>query len=182
MISIILIELFNTSTITFINTYQIDLFYILLVIFSCIVFLFVYLLPRYFVYIVFYNLFQFLYIFLKHILVSIFSVFSYLIFFLEIILVFVTSHLQQSLCGNCPYSEFFWSVLSRIPIEYGEIRSIQTEWGKMRTGKTPNTNTSRNEQFVVILIILLTSLFFPLFFSVIIELDHSLFVYQFLLP
>ena len=30
----------------------------------------------------------------------------------------------QSLCEKCLYSQFFWSVLSRIWTEYGEIRSI----------------------------------------------------------
>ena len=28
------------------------------------------------------------------------------------------------LCEKCPYSEFFWSVFSRIRTEYGEIRRI----------------------------------------------------------
>ena len=32
--------------------------------------------------------------------------------------------LTKTLCEKCPYSEFFWSVFSRIRIEYGEIRSI----------------------------------------------------------
>ena len=39
---------------------------------------------------------------------------------------------------KCPYSELFWSVFSRIRIEYGEIRSIQSEHRKIRTRKTPN--------------------------------------------
>ena len=34
-----------------------------------------------------------------------------------------------------PYSEFFWSVFSRIRTEYGEIRSIQSKCGKIRTRK-----------------------------------------------
>ena len=45
---------------------------------------------------------------------------------------------------KCPYSEFFWSVFSRIRTEYGEILrtlSIQSECGKIRTRKTPNTDT-----------------------------------------
>ena len=39
---------------------------------------------------------------------------------------------------KCLYSEFFWSVFSRILSEYGEI---QSECGKMRTSKTPNTDS-----------------------------------------
>ena len=33
---------------------------------------------------------------------------------------------------NCPYSEFFWSVLSRIRDEYGEIQSISPYSVRMR--------------------------------------------------
>ena len=40
-----------------------------------------------------------------------------------------------------PYSEFFWSVFSRIRTEYGGILRIQSECGKIRTRKTPNTDT-----------------------------------------
>ena len=46
----------------------------------------------------------------------------------------------MTLRKKCPYSEFFWSVFSRIRIEYGEIRSTDTfhtvwsyagsSWGK----------------------------------------------------
>ena len=36
--------------------------------------------------------------------------------------------------------EFFWSVFSRIWTEYGEIRSIRSECGKIRTKKTPDTD------------------------------------------
>ena len=32
---------------------------------------------------------------------------------------------NMSLRKKCPYAELFWSVLSRILTEYGEIRSIQ---------------------------------------------------------
>ena len=42
------------------------------------------------------------------------------------------------------YSEFFWSVFSRIRTEYGEVGvylRIQSRCGKMRTRKTPNTGT-----------------------------------------
>ena len=43
-----------------------------------------------------------------------------------------------------PYSEFFWSVFSRIQIEYGDLPCnlrIQSECGKIRSRKTPNKNT-----------------------------------------
>ena len=33
----------------------------------------------------------------------------------------------MSLCEKCPYSEFFWSVFSRIRTEYGEIRSMDMD-------------------------------------------------------
>ena len=42
---------------------------------------------------------------------------------------------------KCPYSEFFWSVFSRIQTEYREMRvslRIQSEYGKIRTRKTQN--------------------------------------------
>ena len=51
---------------------------------------------------------------------------------------------------KCQYSEFFWSVFSRICTEYREILRIsphsvslrtQSECGKIRTKKTPNTKT-----------------------------------------
>ena len=41
----------------------------------------------------------------------------------------------------CPHSEIFWSVFSRIRTEYGELRGIfriQSEWGEIRTRKSPN--------------------------------------------
>ena len=41
-----------------------------------------------------------------------------------------------SLRKKCPYLELFWSTFSRIWTEYGE-----SEWGKMRTRITPNTDT-----------------------------------------
>ena len=37
---------------------------------------------------------------------------------------FRKSHENNTLRENCRYSEFFWSVFSRIRTEYGEIRSI----------------------------------------------------------
>ena len=40
---------------------------------------------------------------------------------------------------KCPYPEFFWSLFSRIWTEYGNI-SPQCDCGKMRTGKTSNTD------------------------------------------
>ena len=40
-----------------------------------------------------------------------------------------------------PYSEFFWSLFSRIRTEYGEILRIQSKYWKIQTRKTPNTNT-----------------------------------------
>ena len=45
---------------------------------------------------------------------------------------------QLSLCEKCPYSEFFWSVFSRIRTEYGEKRSISVQ---MRE----NTNQKNSE-------------------------------------
>ena len=39
---------------------------------------------------------------------------------------------KQSLREKCPYSEFFWSVFSRIPTEYGEILRISPYWVRMR--------------------------------------------------
>ena len=42
----------------------------------------------------------------------------------------------HSLHEKCPYSEFLWSIFSRIRTECREIRSR-----KLRTGKTPNTVT-----------------------------------------
>ena len=50
-------------------------------------------------------------------------------------------NMNESLRKKCPYSEFFWSVFSRIQTEYGEIQIIQSECGKIWTRKTPNTDT-----------------------------------------
>ena len=56
----------------------------------------------------------------------------------------------QTLGKKSPYSEFFWSAFSRIRTEYLSVKSeylyevsfrIQFEHGKMRTRKTPNTDT-----------------------------------------
>ena len=50
-----------------------------------------------------------------------------------------------SMRKNCPYSELFWSALSRIRTEYGEIRRISSYLIQMRKIKrtriTPNTDT-----------------------------------------
>ena len=50
-----------------------------------------------------------------------------------------------SLRKKCPYLEFFWSIFSRIRTEYGErylvSLRIQSESGKIRTRKSPNTDT-----------------------------------------
>ena len=47
-----------------------------------------------------------------------------------------------SLRENSPYSEVFWPVLSGIRPEYGEYSvNIQSECGKKRTRKAPNTDT-----------------------------------------
>ena len=43
--------------------------------------------------------------------------------------------------GTCPYSELFWSVFSRILIEYCVSLRIQSECGKLPTTITVNTNT-----------------------------------------
>ena len=55
--------------------------------------------------------------------------------------------LHFTLCEKCPYSEFFfWFVFSLIRTEYGETKysislRIHSECGKIRTRKTPNTDT-----------------------------------------
>ena len=43
-----------------------------------------------------------------------------------------------SLCEKCPYSEFLWSVFSRIQTEY---REMQSKCRKLRTRETLNTDT-----------------------------------------
>ena len=62
-----------------------------------------------------------------------------------------TKMLWKSMREKCPYSEFLWSVISRIRAEYGEIlciSSIQSECGKMQTRKTPNTDTFHAMSFL----------------------------------
>ena len=46
-----------------------------------------------------------------------------------------------SLHKECPYSELFWSISSCIRAEHGEIRSIQSECGKIWTRIIPNIDT-----------------------------------------
>ena len=51
---------------------------------------------------------------------------------------------SYSLRKKYSYSELFWSAFARIRIEHGEIRvslRIQSEYGKMWTRITPNTDT-----------------------------------------
>ena len=45
---------------------------------------------------------------------------------------------------KCPYSEFFWSVYSRIWSQYGDLQSkysYSVQIGEIRTRKSPNTDT-----------------------------------------
>ena len=56
----------------------------------------------------------------------------------------VDVYVFQSLRKKCPYSELFWFTFSRIWTEYGEngvSLHIQSECRKMRTRRTPNTDT-----------------------------------------
>ena len=49
-----------------------------------------------------------------------------------------------SLREKCPYLELFWFVFSRIPTEYGEMRSVlpcSVRMRKIRTRITLNTDT-----------------------------------------
>ena len=61
------------------------------------------------------------------------------------------AYLSITLRGKCPYLEFFWSVFSRIRIEYGEILRISPYsdqmWEKM------NQKNSEYEHFIVVLAI-----------------------------
>ena len=52
-----------------------------------------------------------------------------------------TFFLELRLREKCPYSELFWSAFSRVRTEYGEIRSIHSECGKMLARITLNTDT-----------------------------------------
>ena len=47
---------------------------------------------------------------------------------------------------KCPYSEFFWSVVSHIGTEYGEVGvslRLQSEYGEIETRKTPKRTLFR---------------------------------------
>ena len=57
--------------------------------------------------------------------------------FLEVDVILVD---MDTLRKECPYSEFFWSVFSWVWTEYGDFR-IQSKSRKIRTRKTPNTDT-----------------------------------------
>ena len=48
--------------------------------------------------------------------------------------------MTPTLRKNCPYSELFWSVFSRIRTEYGEIRSISPYSVQMRENKDQNNS------------------------------------------
>ena len=51
---------------------------------------------------------------------------------------------NSTLRKKCPYSEFFWSIFSRIRTEYREILGISLYSVQMRENtdqKTPNTDT-----------------------------------------
>ena len=57
----------------------------------------------------------------------------------------ITGALQKHILREkCSYSEFFWSVFSRIWTEHGEMLltlCIQSEYKKIWTRKTPSTDT-----------------------------------------
>ena len=40
--------------------------------------------------------------------------------------------MNYTLRKKCPYSEFFWSVFSRIRVEYGDLRSKSPYFVRMR--------------------------------------------------
>ena len=68
------------------------------------------------------------------------SVVGYGIFrILKYYIVEVIQATKTPLRKKCPYLELFWSVSSRIRVEYREIPSIQSECWKMRTRVTPDT-------------------------------------------
>ena len=55
-----------------------------------------------------------------------------------------SDHCKRTLREKCPYSEFFWSVFSRIWTEYGGIFRISlysAQMRKIRTRKFPNIDT-----------------------------------------
>ena len=55
---------------------------------------------------------------------------------------------------QCPYSELFWSVFSRIQIEYGEIRSISSYSVWMR--KSMDQENSEYGNFDSVLVVPIT--------------------------
>ena len=57
-----------------------------------------------------------------------------------------TENVHLILREKCPYSELFWSVFSRIPIEYGEIQSISPYLVRMR--ENADQNNSEYEHFL----------------------------------
>ena len=57
---------------------------------------------------------------------------------LRVVVIIWKKNSKWTLCEKCPYSEFFWSVFSRIRTEYGEKRSISVQ---MRE----NTNQKNSE-------------------------------------
>ena len=72
---------------------------------------------------------------------------SFVIWFVYIL--FVAS-CTPTLREKCLYSEFFWSVFPHIRTEYGKIRRIQSECGKIRSRKTPNTDTFHTIQALLL--------------------------------
>ena len=58
-----------------------------------------------------------------------------------------------SLREKCPYTEFFWSVFSRIRTEYGEIRSVSPYSVRMRE----NTGQENSEHFFYLFIDIILS-------------------------
>ena len=72
---------------------------------------------------------------------------------------------------KCPYSEFFWSVFSRIRAEYGEIRSISL-YSVLIRENTEEKNSEYTVYFTIYIILQSVSCqcshlfrFFPLFYS-----------------
>ena len=60
----------------------------------------------------------------------------------------ILGNVYSTLREKCPYSELYWSVFSLIRTENGEKSlRFQSEWGKIRTRITPNTNTFHAVKF-----------------------------------
>ena len=65
----------------------------------------------------------------------------------EILLIFLLYnqlHTSETLREKCPYSEFFWSVFSRIQTKYGEIRSISPYSVRMWKNKDKKNSEYRH--------------------------------------